>query len=58
MDVSTGVAQSAPAPPTLNTTFTGQNTIYVNNLNERKSFDIKVYSSFSLFSIFLRCKNP
>jgi hypothetical protein len=36
MDVSTGVAPSAPAQPTLHTTFTGQNTIYVNNLNERK----------------------
>jgi hypothetical protein len=36
MDVSSGVAPPATAPPTLNTTFTGQNTIYVNNLNERK----------------------
>ena len=36
MDVSTGGAPSAPVPPPMNTTFNGQNTIYVNNLNERK----------------------
>jgi len=36
MDVSTGIAPPAPASQNLNTTFTGQHTIYVNNLNERK----------------------
>lgn len=36
MDVSAAVPPSAPAQPPLNTTFNGQNTIYVNNLNERK----------------------
>jgi hypothetical protein len=36
MDVSSGPPPANSAPPTLNTTFTGQNTIYVNNLNERK----------------------
>ena len=41
MDVSTAVppptavAPPATAVPPLNTTFTGQHTIYVNNLNER-----------------------
>lgn len=36
MDVSTGVAPpAAVVQAPLNTTFTGQNTIYVNNLNER-----------------------
>jgi RNA recognition motif-containing protein len=52
MDVSTGVAPPASAPPTLNTTFTGQNTIYVNNLNERvKIPELKkcLYAIFSKF---------
>jgi len=43
MDVSNGVAPPAPAPPQLNTTFNGQNTIYVNNLNERKEFQIIIF---------------
>ncbi len=52
MDVSNGVAPPAPAPPQLNTTFNGQNTIYVNNLNERKEFQIIISPSFNLCSIF------
>lgn len=36
MDVSSGVPPPTQASPALNTTFTGQHTIYVNNLNERE----------------------
>lgn len=52
MDVSTGIAPPAPAPQNLNTTFTGQHTIYVNNLNERvKIPELKkcLYAIFSKF---------
>lgn len=36
MNMDGSSAVPAPTPASLNTTFNGQNTIYVNNLNERK----------------------
>lgn len=51
MDVSAAVPPPAPAQPPLNTTFNGQNTIYVNNLNERKSFNFRNSISFSWFFV-------
>ena len=53
MDIATGVPPptSAPAAPALNTTFTGQNTIYVNNLNERNAFEFR-QSNFQFFEFF------
>lgn len=52
MDIATGVPPPSQAsiPPTMNTTFTGQNTIYVNNLNERNTLLFFILGKiFSLF---------